>query len=170
MIRKNCDCYHTEKRRDYIYHPITKEPIGYDIKVGVCWGTKEREECSCGGDKTQCDFYPEVRKKEVQEEDSLIVTYDYCSPDVPTLCIAKVDEDEVEILNIVQGDEAFEVYHYLTGDAELKHSKDIPKKPIGDLNSVPHYRCPSCNGGVVMYCDDNKYPYCQWCGQKLDWK
>lgn len=28
-----------------------------------CNGTKEREECSCGGYKIKCDFYPEVRKK-----------------------------------------------------------------------------------------------------------
>lgn len=26
-----------------------------------CWGTKEREECSCGGDETKCNFYPEKR-------------------------------------------------------------------------------------------------------------
>lgn len=26
-----------------------------------CWGTKEREVCSCGGDTTKCTFYPEIR-------------------------------------------------------------------------------------------------------------
>ena len=62
MINK-CDCYHIEKKRQYTYHPITGDPIGHDVYVGVCWGTKECEECSCGGDKIQCDFYPEVRKK-----------------------------------------------------------------------------------------------------------
>ena len=58
-----CDCYHIESKRKYTYHPITGEPIRHDIKVGVCWGTKETDECSCGGDETQCDFYPEVRKR-----------------------------------------------------------------------------------------------------------
>ena len=24
----------------------------------VCWGTKEQDRCSCGGDKSKCDFYP----------------------------------------------------------------------------------------------------------------
>ncbi len=27
-----------------------------------CWGTRERDACSCGGDQTKCDFYPEIRK------------------------------------------------------------------------------------------------------------
>lgn len=30
---------------------------------GTCWGTKEREECSCNGDEYKCDFYPEKRKE-----------------------------------------------------------------------------------------------------------
>ena len=46
--------------------------------------------------------------------------------------------------------------------------KDIPQKPVGDLHSVPHYRCPNCRAGIVLYEDDPKLPYCQWCGQKLD--
>ena len=28
---------------------------------GECWGTRERDKCSCGGDETKCDFYPEKR-------------------------------------------------------------------------------------------------------------
>lgn len=35
-----------------------------------CNGTRERDECSCGGDRTKCDFYPYVReraKKEVEK-------------------------------------------------------------------------------------------------------
>ena len=28
-----------------------------------CLGTKEVETCSCGGDESKCDFYPEKRKK-----------------------------------------------------------------------------------------------------------
>ena len=47
--------------------------------------------------------------------------------------------------------------------------KQTPKKPIGDLHSVPHYRCPNCHSGVVMYEDSTKFPYCHHCGQALDW-
>lgn len=32
-------------------------------EIGECWGTKEREECDCGGDTSKCTFYPEVREK-----------------------------------------------------------------------------------------------------------
>ena len=32
--------------------------------VYVCNGTREQDVCSCGGDRTKCDFYPEVRQKE----------------------------------------------------------------------------------------------------------
>lgn len=31
----------------------------------VCWGTKEKEPCSCGGNKEKCDFYPRIEKKAI---------------------------------------------------------------------------------------------------------
>lgn len=34
-----CKCYHTKDEH------------------GECWGTKEKDPCSCGGDKTLCDYY-----------------------------------------------------------------------------------------------------------------
>ena len=43
----DCSCYHDEKN--------------FLGKRGVCWGTKEREACSCGGDAAKCDFYPEKK-------------------------------------------------------------------------------------------------------------
>ena len=39
--------------------------------------------------------------------------------------------------------------------------KNIPQKPAGDLHSVPHYRCPNCGSGVVLYEGDAKFPHCQ---------
>ena len=39
----------------------------YEREVEVCYGTKEEEECTCGGDRTKCDFYPEIRKKALKE-------------------------------------------------------------------------------------------------------
>lgn len=45
-----CECYRAEKN--------------FLGKVGLCWGTQERDACSCGGDKSKCDFYPSVREKE----------------------------------------------------------------------------------------------------------
>jgi len=60
---KKCDRYEVIKRRRYTYHQLTGQPIGHDVDVGICNGTKERDVCGCGGDETKCDFYPEVRKK-----------------------------------------------------------------------------------------------------------
>ena len=62
-MKNKCSSYHIEKKRQYTYNTISGQRIGHDIEVGVCWGTKETDECSCGGDKTKCDFYPEVRKR-----------------------------------------------------------------------------------------------------------
>lgn len=33
----------------------------------VCYGTKDREECKCGGDKSKCNFYSDKRKSEVKD-------------------------------------------------------------------------------------------------------
>lgn len=44
-----CKCYHADKN--------------FLGKIGVCWGTKECEACSCGGDEAKCDFYDHVRER-----------------------------------------------------------------------------------------------------------
>lgn len=54
-----CDCYETLKK--LCYSPFFNQ--SYYQTVSICYGTKEREECHCDGDKTKCDFYPEVRDK-----------------------------------------------------------------------------------------------------------
>lgn len=57
-----CECY--EERE--MYNPISLS-LYSDIKlIGICNGTKERDECSCGGDRAKCDFYPEIREKAKQ--------------------------------------------------------------------------------------------------------
>ena len=35
--------------------------------VPRCRGTKECDVCSCGGDESKCDFYPEKREKAISE-------------------------------------------------------------------------------------------------------
>lgn len=122
-MENNCDCYRIESKRKYTYNPITRELDKHDITVGVCWGTREIDECNCNGNRTKCDFYPEVREKAKKEfvkigEDSLIVTYDCCPPDAPTLIVAKKDKYDMTILNKIQGDKAFAIYAFLTGYAE----------------------------------------------------
>lgn len=60
-----CDSYHTEER----YTSLDFNMFGNSVRtkeVGVCWGTREREECTCGGDKRKCNFY------KLNEEDRLV--------------------------------------------------------------------------------------------------
>lgn len=132
-MENKCHCYHTEKKRRYTYNQFTGAPIAHDIDVGVCWGTKECDECNCGGDETQCDFYPEVRKKAKKKlnkgnskigEDYLVVTYDCSLSDAPTLCVGRTNGDNLKILNIFHGDKALGIYALLTDYAELKDLND----------------------------------------------
>ena len=78
-MANKCDCYYAHQGRRYTYHPITGQRIVQDIEKGICNGTKERDECSCRGDKTKCDFYPEVREKAKREQyGSWVVTENGC--------------------------------------------------------------------------------------------
>ena len=112
-------------------------------------------------------------------EDNLIVTYDCCSPDAPTLIVARKDKYGMTILKKIQGDESFAMYHYLTNGADLVLARDIPKKPkkltyklLLDAGWI--YGCPNCG----CACGENKFHpevtqddmYCTQCGQALDWE
>lgn len=64
---EKCSSY--EIREYYHRDDLTNEIICKE--VGRCYGTREMDFCSCGGDRTKCDFYPEVRekaKKKLQEQ------------------------------------------------------------------------------------------------------
>lgn len=63
-----------------------------------------------------CELWTPKWYKENKIDDSLIVTYDYCPPDVPTLIVARKDKYDMTILNIIKGDEALELYRKLIGD------------------------------------------------------
>lgn len=60
-----CDCYHTEEKIIGWHTPVDPKTT----IVHKCNGTRERDECSCGGDRTKCDFYPEVREKALKEQE-----------------------------------------------------------------------------------------------------
>ena len=55
-----CNCY-VEETYPTGYDWVGK-PCGYKT-VCRCNGTKEREECTCGGDESKCNFYPYKREK-----------------------------------------------------------------------------------------------------------
>lgn len=60
----------------------------YHTETGAprCWGTREKDECSCGGDRARCDFYPEVREKERPDGESY---YEVLAEQLSTLATTK---------------------------------------------------------------------------------
>lgn len=66
---KKCDCYREGIKAEPRYSQHTGTYVGaVDVKYEYCVGTKELDECSCNGDRTKCDFYPEVREEAIKEE------------------------------------------------------------------------------------------------------
>lgn len=57
---ENCKCWELQPKATYVgeYHGCKI----YRNKQ-ICNGTREREECSCDGDESKCNFYPEKRKE-----------------------------------------------------------------------------------------------------------
>lgn len=106
-------------------------------------------------------------------EDSLIITYDNCPPDVPTLIVARKDKYDMTMLKKIQGNEAFGIYCYLTGGAELKSARDIPMehhhaKVFNIADKARVSVCPSCLGCIVTIPEE--FPrFCNWCGQAIKW-
>ena len=49
-----CDAYHNERN--------------YLGGFGICYGTKEKEPCSCGGDYNKCNFYSHGLKRNNKKE------------------------------------------------------------------------------------------------------
>lgn len=53
------------------YHMLGYRGVGIGaelVMIGECWGTRERDQCVCGGDPLKCDFYPEKKLKAVMED------------------------------------------------------------------------------------------------------
>ena len=78
-----CDCYQFETKRRYLsnidkitYTLATERlaPEYIDEKVSVCYGTKEKDVCNCGGDRRKCSFYERVRAEATEEKKNLSTT------------------------------------------------------------------------------------------------
>lgn len=63
---KKCEYYYTEVYKTASYSN-GEYRLGDEVELGKCYGTRETEYCHCKGDRSQCDFYPEVREKARQE-------------------------------------------------------------------------------------------------------
>ena len=65
---KKCDCYDVAEEIVGWYTPNSPKIV----LRSRCFGTREREECTCGGDHSKCDFYPEIREEALKETQTLI--------------------------------------------------------------------------------------------------
>lgn len=71
-----CDCYEVTKERRYLteyekgyYYGKHGEELTYITEeVSRCLGTKEKDVCSCGGYRSQCNFYREKFMKEFKND------------------------------------------------------------------------------------------------------
>lgn len=59
-----CDCYY--EKTEIVGWLTPDEPK--TVLISRCYGTKECDICTCRGDRSKCDFYPEVRKKAFEED------------------------------------------------------------------------------------------------------
>lgn len=63
-----CKNYELYDRYTFTYDTYTGARIPHKVTVGVCLGTKEQDECSCEGNRCNCDFYADVREKAKQQK------------------------------------------------------------------------------------------------------
>ena len=148
-----CDCYHESDR----YKPYSD---------GECWGTKEKDPCNCGGDKSRCEYYPEKPSLTAGDKFATEPIYDL----EKVLCI---DNNKPTITPIVD-------IHKIIDDAMEKKDRAVHIFITDNTTSVdviPYeggmsrwifdrdygtYECSECH-------NTNAYPapYCPECGEKL---
>lgn len=55
-----CKCY--QKQRYIRGWKDSSTPI-FGREIGICLGTKEKEQCLCNGDESECDFYDYIKER-----------------------------------------------------------------------------------------------------------
>ena len=128
MINK-CDCYCTGERTlyDYMGFKTYTEPYGY------CNGTRERDLCSCGGDRTKCNFYPEVREKALKEQlpkfgEWISVKDRLPEKDTRVLCYYKYEPDSPDVIC----ENTYGIKHWLSDESKVTHWMPLPALPKGE--------------------------------------
>lgn len=128
----------------------------YDNEQGRCNGTRERDLCSCGGDETLCDFYPEKKAKARKK-------YKTKEPRTDGIDIHKIIDEAMEkkdrTVSIFIGEAGMSVNVSPRTDEEPRW---IPVTYI-DSDRIRGYQCSACG-----YEDEyDHHPYCAMCGEKL---
>jgi hypothetical protein len=120
---KKCDCYYTEEKIIGWHTPVDPKTT----IVHKCNGTRERDECSCGGDRTKCDFYPEVREKALKEQEPKFCEWISVKdrlPDIDELCLLSMENRITKYRWVVIG------YYHTNYDEYVTHWMPLPTPPI----------------------------------------
>lgn len=117
-MMKQCDYYCTQKYYANGYLRSIKQE---------CWGTKERDECSCGGDRTKCTFYPEIREKALKEQEPKFgewISVEDRLPERGMRCLVcrKNGVTEYRWIEII----------YYSEDKNITHWQPLPELPKGE--------------------------------------
>ena len=129
-----CDCYHQ-----------------HGLKF-LCYGTKEMEECSCGGDTRKCNFYPEKRKQKMATEKRLI------DLEVAIKTVLAVLGGKVTSFVAMDVVEALECATVKYGQWEII--------AIAVVDAV--CKCSNCGEEAIMRKRNKPYPICPNCGANMD--
>lgn len=127
-----CDCYHEEEQIVGWHTPVDPQTK----LVTRCWGTRECDECSCGGDRTKCNFYPEVREKALKEQEPKFGEWISVKDRLP-----EKDQDVLCYSNKNGGYKFFGYRGYISGEwmeggvlhiGDVTHWMPLPKPPKGE--------------------------------------
>lgn len=141
-LANRCDCYvfeHNEAR---------------------CNGTKERDICTCHGDRTLCDFYPEVREKAVHEyetEDTTKILKDF-----------GVLDKEGRLSEVYRN--IYELRKRQLNSGKLSTEWILDNRPmkIGEETfGVVHWVCSNCDFALPTNRVTEDYCYCPKCGREI---
>lgn len=128
-----------------------------------CWGTREMDPCSCGGDQRQCSFYPEVRERAEragirmnrtlpQQLRTIEARYKRMAPQTRSLIHQAASE--IERLQAAL-------------DEKAERSADVEQKRHGHwIEDGDVQICSEC--GEEHEWADYRAPYCDSCGAKMD--
>lgn len=142
-LSNKCDCY----------------VLGADHK-GRCNGTKEQDICSCHGDRTLCDFYPEVREKAIktfEAEDTTQILKDF-----------GVLDKEGKLSEVYRNIYELRKSQLKGGKLSATWTPDIQEIKINDeIIEAKHYRCSHCEFSILSSRVTSDYKYCPKCGREI---
>ena len=115
-----CDCYFEHRYLQNTAHEYSR---------GFCKEAKNDNECSCKGNKSKCDFYPEIRKKALMQTACEFGRWIDVKDALPEIHQAVIVYDDY--YNEVSSSylTAFNDWYEMPKDSRITHWVHLPKPP-----------------------------------------